>query len=144
MRTSLFTHPLTPRVWQGHVKAAEAIGSIYYWGQGVAIDYQRAMAAYKITAEAGDAVIQSMVGYMYYNGLGVAVDYKQARPWLEKAAAQDQPNAVGLLGLMYYYGHGVTPSFRRARELYKRSIELGSSMAVKNMQNLTSNIQKVS
>ena len=101
------------------------------------------MAAYKIAAEAGEAVSQHQVGYMYCKGLGVAVDYKQARPWLEKAAAQDFPNAVGQLGVMYFEGKGVAPSWRRARELYKTSIELGESRGVQNMQNLTRSIANV-
>ena len=129
---------------QGHILAAQAIGDIYYWGKGVAQDYERAMAAYKVAAEKGDAMSQYQVGYMYCEGLGVAVDYQQARAWLEKAAAQDHPNAVGSLGVMYAMGKGVTPSWRRARELFKRSIELGDSMAVKNMQDLTDDIQGVS
>ena len=100
----------------------------------MAIDYPRAMVAYKVGAEAGDAHCQSQVGMMYYNGDGVAaVDYKQARLWLEKAAAQDDPAAVGQLGVMYGNGMGVTPSWRRARELYQRAIELGNSMAVENL-----------
>ena len=74
---------------QGHLDAAEAIGDIYYWGKGVTIDYARAMAAYKVGAEGGNAVCQYMVGYMHKYGQGVAVDYKQALPWLEKAVAQD-------------------------------------------------------
>ena len=45
---------------------------------------------------------------------------------------------------MYANGEGVTPSWRRARELHERSIELGDSQAVKNMQTFTKNIQKVS
>ena len=102
------------------------------------------MAAYKITAEAGDAFSQYQVGIMYYMGHGVAVDYKLARPWLEKAAAQDYPKAVGMLGVMYANGKGVAPSWRRARELYERAIELGDSDSVKNMQDLTECIQKVS
>jgi len=44
---------------------------------------------------------------------------------------------------MYEYGHGVTPSWRRAREYYERAIELGSSTAVENMQDLTASIQNV-
>ena len=80
---------------------------------------------------------------MYYDGHGVDVDYKQARAWLEKAAAQDDPDAVGQLGVMYKFGRGVAPSFRRAREYYERSIELGNSKAVENMQALTRNIQHV-
>ena len=61
-----------------------------------------------------------------------------------KTKAQNDPEAVGQLGQMYENGEGVTPSFRRARELYQRAIELGDSQAVKNMQTLTEDIQKVS
>ena len=110
----------------------------------MAIDYERAMAAYKIAAEAGHAASQHQVGYMYAHGRDVAVDYEQARPWIEKAAAQDYPNAVSGLGGMYRSGEGVTPSWRRARELYQRAIELGDSMSVQNMQTLTEAIQEVS
>ena len=109
----------------------------------MAIDYPRAMAAYKIAAEAGDALSQYQVGMMYGKGYGVAVDYEQARAWLEKAAAQDDPDAVNGLGLMYYEGKGVTPSWRRARELCERAIELGSSEAVESMPNLTWSIANV-
>ena len=110
----------------------------------MAIDYPRAMAAYKIAAEAGDALSQHQVGIMYCMGRGVAVDYKQGWAWLEKAAAQDHPGTVGQLGLMYFEGKGVTPSWRRARELYQRAIELGDSQSVEAMQILTEAIQNVS
>ena len=109
----------------------------------MAIDYPRAMAAYKIAAEAGDAVSQHQVGIMYCRGEGVAVDYKQARAWLDKAAAQDDPYAVGNLGVMYFEGQGVTPSWRRAREHYERAIELGDSAAVKDMQTRIESIANV-
>jgi len=101
------------------------------------------MAALKVGAEGGRAECQSQVGMMYYSGRGVDVDYAQALPWIEKAAAQDLPEAVGMLGLMYRKGKGVTPSWRRAREYYERSIGLGCSGVVENMQNLTRNIQEV-
>ena len=111
------SHPITLLTGshrQGHIKAAEFLGGIYFWGQGVAIDYERAMAAYKIAAEAGHALSQCQVGAMYYYGHGVdAVDYEQARPWLEKAAAQNYPDAVAQLGAMYYLGEGLTSSAAR-------------------------------
>ena len=109
----------------------------------MAVDYRRAMAAYKVGAEGGNATSQWQVGSMYYDGEGVDVDYAQALPWLEKAAAQDQLSAVAKLGTMYAAGKGVAPSFRRAREYYERAIELGSSMAAESMQNLTQSIQNV-
>ena len=110
----------------------------------MAKDYPRALAAYKVGAEGGNALCQWQVAFMYCNGRGVAVDWKHARPWLEKAAAQNDPDAVGQLGVMYKEGRGVTRSYRRARELYQRAIELGSSVAVENLQTLTNDIQKVS
>ena len=135
--------PTAPLPLQGHILAAQAIGDVYVFGKGVVADYERAMAAYKIAAEAGDALSQSQVGMMYCEGRGVAVDFGQGRPWLEKAAAQDYPNAIGQLGYMYSKGYGVTPSWRRARELYERAIELGDSQSVKNMQTLTESIANV-
>ena len=53
-RSLVCTAPST----QGRIRAAALIGSIYRYGQGVAVDYARAMAAYKIGAEAGEAYSQ--------------------------------------------------------------------------------------
>ena len=128
---------------QGHIEAAEFLGGIYYWGQGVAIDYERAMVAYKIGAEAGDSTSQFHVGIMYYNGTGVAVDYQQARAWLEKAAAQEDTDAISQLGLMHFEGKGAAPSWRRTREHHERAIELGDPQAAENMQTLTQSIANV-
>ena len=80
----------------------------------MAIDYPRAMAAYKVGAEGGNAVCQYQVGWMYSNGRGVAVDYKQARPWFEKAAAQNDPDAVGQLGVTPLPFQYIDPSVLRA------------------------------
>ena len=134
---------MAPHARQGHIGAAVAIGVVYYWGQGVAINYERSVAAYKVGAEAGNARCQAQVGSRYYKGRGVAKDFKLARAWYEKAAAQDDPYAICDLGGMYFNGHGVTPSWRRARELFKRAIELGNSMAVEHMQTTTESIAAV-
>ena len=102
------------------------------------------MAAYKVGAEAGDALSQHQVGWMYCYGHGVDVDYKQARAWFEKAAAQDMPEAIGQLGVMYHHqGRGVASSWRRARELCQSSIELGNEQAVEDMQIINQSIQNV-
>ena len=139
MRSLYFalTAPLPlPLPLQGHILAALATGCIYHWGQGVAIDYAKALAAYKIGAEAGDAFCQYQVGWVYYEGNGVCVDFQQARVWVEKAAAQDDPLAVFQLGIMYSGGEGVTASFRLSREYYQRAIELGEPDAVDHIQTI--------
>ena len=111
----------------------------------MAIDYARAMAAYKVGAEGGDASCQYMVGMMYCKGPDVNVDYAQGLLWIEKAAAQDRHEAVGQLGVMYYEGQGVTPSWRRAREYLESAVELSNShyTAVEYMQGFTESIQEV-
>ena len=128
---------------QGHVGAPHIVAGVYYFGQGVAVDYVRAMAAYKIGAEGGDAGCQYQLGAMYYKGRGVDVDFKQAVAWYGKAAAQDFSNAVGQLGTCAHDGKGMATSWRRAREYYQRAIDLGDSEAVKSMHILTSWIQEV-
>ena len=50
----------------------------------MAVDYPRAMAAYKVGGEGGDAVCQYQVGGMYSDGQGVDVDYEQALPWIQR------------------------------------------------------------
>ena len=128
---------------QGHTGATALISSIYYWGQGVAVDQPRAVAGFKVAAKGGDARCQCQVGMMYQEGRGVDVDYAQARAWFEKAAAQDFPGAVCVLGMIYFKGDGVTPSWRRAREYIKRAAELGDSDAVENLQHIAIFIQNV-
>jgi len=127
---------------QGHIDAAQTIGDIYCFGKGVAKDYERAMVAYKVAVEGGDALSQCQISYVYLTGLGVAVNHQQVRPWLEKAAAQDDPYAINALGAMYFQGKGVTPSWRSALALSKRAIELGYPRAVEHMQTLTVAIQE--
>ena len=77
---------------------------MYFWGEGVAVDYPRAMASFKVAAEAGDAMGMWQVGAMYRDGLGVAKDSEQAFPWVEKAAAKGAPAAILGLASMVSFG----------------------------------------
>ena len=139
-RSLICTAPST----QGHVEAAWLIGIIYYFAQGVAVDYKRALAATKIGAEGGNVYCQHQLGYMLMHGHGMdSPDYTQALVWLEKAAAQDHRDAVAQLALMIDAGRGCLPSWRRARELNQRAIALGCEKATRNMQLLNDDIQKV-
>ena len=130
---------------QGHVEAARFIGGIYIWGQGASVDYARALAAYKIGAEGGNAICQNQLGNMLsMESYGVdPLDYKQALVWYGKAAAQDDSYACIGLGSMAYEGLGQTASWRRAREHFQRAIDLGNTEAAGNMQVLREEIQKV-
>ena len=140
-RSLVRTAPFT----QGHVEAAALIGDIYYWGKGVAVDYERALAGYKIGAEGGDASCQNQLGSMSEQGKGIdSPDYEQALMWYEKAAAQDHAIACNNLGVRFREGRGQASSWRRARELYQRAIKLGCAQAIESAQVLTESIADVS
>ena len=61
---------------------------MYYYGQGVAQNYQQALAWYQKAANQGFADAQNNLGVMYANGKGVAKDYQQAKAWWQKVLAQ--------------------------------------------------------
>ena len=129
-RSLVCTTPST----QGHIEAAGLTGCIYNWGHGVAVDYDRALAAYKIGAEGGDAVCQYSLGFMLEHGRGIdSPDHKQALVWLEKAAAQDDASSLAQLSVMAHAGRGQQPSWRRARELLQRAAALGNEQATQSL-----------
>ena len=57
-------------------------------GQGIAQNYQQALAWYQKAANQGVAQAQNNLGAMYANGLGVAKNYQQAKAWWQKVLAQ--------------------------------------------------------
>jgi len=67
---------------------------MYAKGQGVPQDYTEAVKWYRLAAEQGDAVAQSILGLKYAKGQGVAQNYIQAYMWETLAAAQGNENAA--------------------------------------------------
>ena len=124
--------------------AAAIIGSIYFHGEGVAVDYKRALPAYKTGAEGGDAHCQNQLGSMLSGeAYGLELDYEQAVVWLEKAAAQDDPAACNNLAFMAVRAQGQAPSWRRARDYWQRAVDLGHAQASENMQPVADLIRQV-
>ena len=64
------------------------LGTMYYKGDGVSIDYEKAF--YWIKKAAAQEHVNAMynLGYMYWSGEGTLEDYKEAFYWLSKAAEQ--------------------------------------------------------
>jgi len=86
---------------QGNAFAQYVRGNMHYYGDGTAIDQQKAMGWYKKSAEQGYADAQYMCGMMYYKGEGTAVNKPKALHWYKKAAKQGDANAQFLCGEMY-------------------------------------------
>jgi TPR repeat protein len=78
----------------GNADAQVELGNRYSAGQGVPLDFGRAVEWYRKAADQGNAVAQDYLGFAYENGWGgLPVDYKQAVDWFQKAANQGFPAA---------------------------------------------------
>lgn len=71
---------------QGFAKAQKNLGEMYFFGQGVARDYQQAAAWYTKAADQQFADAQFRLGYMYEKGLGLPQSNAQAIDQYQKAA----------------------------------------------------------
>ena len=66
--------------------AANRIGFMYVWGQGVAQDYRKALDWFRVAAEKGNGAAMNNLGELYAKGQGVTKDCNVAQEWLGKAA----------------------------------------------------------
>ena len=108
-------------------------GNMYYYGEGVAQNYEEAFGWYKKAAEQGDADAQYRLGEMYENEEGVAQDYEEAFGWYKKAAEQGDADAQNTLGWMYLNGRGVTEDDQQAVEWFRKAAEQGHAKAQFNL-----------
>ena len=90
------------------------LGTMYYKGDGVSIDYEKAF--YWVKKAAAQEHINAMynLGYMYWSGDGTSQDYEKAFYWFSKAAEQGFYAALNYLGVMYRDGDGVEENFEEA------------------------------
>ena len=73
-------------IWQqwagkGNADAAYNLAVIHQYGDGVALDYAKAMQWYRVAADQGDKVSQFQIGLMYQTGQGVAANEEEAHRW---------------------------------------------------------------
>jgi len=84
---------------QGYPTAQDALGSMYFYGNGVSQDYAEAARWYRKAADLGNAKSQYDLGTLYYSGLGVLQDRTEANHWFRKAADQGNKDARRALSM---------------------------------------------
>ncbi len=95
--------------------AANNLGIAYFLGEGVAVDYTKAMKYYHMAAEYDESCAQYNLGFMYYNGYGCAVNEKQALRWITVAAQNDYITAQYSMYNFYASGDcGVQQNYKEA------------------------------
>lgn len=113
-------------VESGHVGAHAHLGLLYYNGQGVAQDLQRAAELLRHAAAHGDARAQNNLGLMFTQGKGVELDYEKAVTLFQDAADQGLKEAHTNLAVMYENGLGVHFDEAKAVDLYRQAHLQGS------------------
>ncbi len=63
---------------QGYAGAQNNLGEIYYYGDGVLPDDNKAVRLFKLAADQGHAEALYNLGVMYAKGQGVVQNYKKA------------------------------------------------------------------
>lgn len=109
------------------------IGYLYRYGEGVELDYAKAMEWYEKAAGLGERASMAEIGLLYYYGEGVDQDYEKALEWFEKAADLRHSNSMYNIGVMYAYGEGVEQDYGMAMKWYEKAADLGHSVAMNNI-----------
>ena len=82
-----------PLAEKGNSDAQFGLGYMYLQGQGVVLNYKKAMRWFRLAAEQGDPDAQNNLGLMYAVGTGVVEDPIYALMWFELAAANGSEGA---------------------------------------------------
>jgi len=82
-------------------------GMAYYRGEGVKLDYARAVEHLARAVDAGDAESAIRLGKMYEYGMGVAADDAAAARWYTRGAELGNAEAQWEASILYYKGRGV-------------------------------------
>ncbi len=81
-----------PLAEAGNSRAQYQLALMYYRGEGLPQDYEKAALWYRRAAERGDVDAQLNLGLMHARGLGVKQDFFEAFKWFELAAI-NAPNS---------------------------------------------------
>jgi len=110
---------------RNHELAAYNLASLYYAGDGVAVDYDQAAKWMERAARLGFAPAQFQLAKMYYQGRGVPKDHAKEAYWLKKAAESGHAAAQHNLAVLYHKGEGVEKNDDLARKWLQKSKESG-------------------
>ena len=117
-------------ITNGSALSMNCLGALYYMGDIVEQDYEKAAELYERAMDAG--CYQSIInlGYIYEYGRVGKPDYDKAYQFYSLAAAlAPSSEALYKLGDMFSRGKAVPRDMRKAFALYKRSLQLAEGDA---------------
>ncbi len=107
----------------GHTGAMLKLGQMYFDGELVVQDKEKAFYWYQKAANEKDSAGEYKVGMMYLRGQGVKRNRDKAAVWLKKAAEQGYARAQTNYGALHLVGYGVEQDFIKAVEWFRKAAD---------------------
>ncbi|EGB02592.1 hypothetical protein AURANDRAFT_35095, partial [Aureococcus anophagefferens] len=102
--------------------------------------FEEAVRYFVLAADQGFSLGETCLGMCYRDGEGTEVDLGKARYWFERAAAKGHEAAIkslapiARLGCAYRFGwYGLVKSDKKAAKIWKRAVELGNVVAMRQL-----------
>ena len=111
------------------------LGDMYYYGDSVTQDYDKAMLWYEKAASHGSAEACNKLGLCLHLGLGSHKSHKDAAYWFEKGAQLGHADACYNYAVCLYKGVGVTQNKKAANSYLEKAADLGHIRAKKMLKN---------
>ncbi|RUS26406.1 hypothetical protein BC938DRAFT_470807 [Jimgerdemannia flammicorona] len=104
-----------------HVKAMNALGECYEYGEGTEVNLKTAAEWYLQAAESGDLGGMYNLGECYMDGKGVEKDVEKMFRWIRKAADAGHAESQDFLGYCYEVGQDVKMDPEMAYKWYRKA-----------------------
>ena len=112
------------------------LGNLYYNGDDVKQDYNKAMEFYGKACEMGHANGCYHLGYLYNFGEGVKQDYKKASELYNKACEMNNALGCDSLGILYYKGKGEKQDYKKAMKFVIKTCEIDTEICENTLEEL--------
>lgn len=112
------------------------LGILYYDGDDVKQDYNKAMEFYSKACEMNNAEGCAYLGILYYYGDGVKQDYKKAMELYNKACEMNNALGCNNLGILYYNGKGVKQDYKKAMKFVIKTCEIDTKICEDTIEEL--------
>jgi TPR repeat protein len=119
----------------GDAEGCNKLGLAFESGEGVPVDYGRAMDLFTRACSAGAAEGCNNQGALYEHGLGVPENLGDAQRLYTQACRHGSGIGCSNLGVLYAQGRGVPVNREEAARLFRQACSLGSSVGCNNVVN---------
>lgn len=111
----------------GHADSTFDIANMYENGEGVSVDYKKAMELYLDAYKKGSHAAPFRIALMYCFNRGVEKNDKVIMHWVGEALKRNYSKGYLHLAYIYHFGKAIQVDFKEALKWYERAIQYDDS-----------------